>query len=163
MTIQINLKQLFQVSALALSLHTTALWAAAADTPAAAHQAPASKAHLLTRAEIDVLLATPEKVVLIDVRRPDEVSSIGGFPVYLSIQIKDLDKNLAYIPRDRSLILVSNHAGRAAKAADLLTERGFKVAGAAGVESYQAEGGSITKIAIPVKPLAQATPLTETK
>jgi hypothetical protein len=44
----------------------------------------------LARAELDQLLATPDKVLLIDVRRPDEVSSIGGFPLYLSIQAGSL-------------------------------------------------------------------------
>jgi hypothetical protein len=34
-----------------------------------------------------------------DVRRPDEVSKIGGLPVYLSIQVKGLEKSVAWIPR----------------------------------------------------------------
>src|SRR5690349_23978402 len=54
--------------------------------------APASKAKVLSRAEFDQLLAVPDRVLLIDVRRPDEIASNGGFPVYLSIQAVDLDK-----------------------------------------------------------------------
>jgi hypothetical protein len=49
-----------------------------------AEKAPESKAHVLTRAELDALLTKPEQVLIVDVRRPDELTSIGGFPVYLS-------------------------------------------------------------------------------
>jgi rhodanese-related sulfurtransferase len=117
-----------------------------------AANAPASKAHVLSNTELDALLAQPAKILLIDVRRPDEVSSVGGFPVYLSIQLGDLEKDLGWIPKDRTLITVSNHAGRAKKAADLLAGKGFKVAGAAGAETYEKDGGKwVTRIAIPPK------------
>ena len=112
-------------------------------------KAPASKAKKLSRGEIDQLLAQPEKVLFIDVRRPDEVSSIGGFAVYLSIQVGELEKHLAEIPKDRPIVTISNHANRAGKAADLLDGKGFKVLGAVGVEDYEAEGGTPVKIAVP--------------
>jgi rhodanese-related sulfurtransferase len=108
-----------------------------------------AKAKKLTRAEIDQALEHPERVLFIDVRRPDEISSIGGFAVYLNIQISELEKHLAEIPKDRAIITVSNHASRAGKAADLLDSKGFKILGAAGVEDYEAEGGKPVKIAIP--------------
>jgi rhodanese-related sulfurtransferase len=110
---------------------------------------PKSNAHVLTNPELDKLLAHPEKLVLVDVRRPDEVSSIGGFPVYLSIQLKDLEGSLPWIPKERTLVVVSNHAGRASKAADILASKGFKVAGAVGAQTYEKEGGTIAHIAVP--------------
>jgi rhodanese-related sulfurtransferase len=121
-----------------------------------ADKAPPSKAHVLTRAELDALLAKPEKLTIIDVRRPDELTSIGGFPVYLSIQIADLEKSLAWIPKDRTIVTVSNHAGRGKKAVDLLTSKGFKVAGAVGAQNYEEEGGKLTKIAPPPAKVASA-------
>jgi rhodanese-related sulfurtransferase len=108
-----------------------------------------AKSPLLSRADYDRLLAHPEQVVVIDVRRPDEQASIGAFPVFLSIQAKDLEKNLDFIPRDRAVITVSNHAGRAGAAADLLAARGFKVAGAIGVQGYEAEGGTLVHVLPP--------------
>src|SRR5580698_7715318 len=108
-----------------------------------------SEAKVLTRAEIDALLAKPGQVLIIDVRRPDEVKDIGGFPVYLSIQINDLEKSLAWIPKDRTIIALSNHASRGGRAADILIKAGFKVAGAAGAEDYEAQGGTLTKIVPP--------------
>jgi rhodanese-related sulfurtransferase len=123
-----------------------------ADSPSsrAAVAAPASKAHVLSREELDKLLAQPGKVLVIDVRRPDEVSAIGGLPVYLSIQTGELEKSLAWIPRDRVIVTLSNHAGRAGKAADLLAANGFKVAGAAGAQTYEQQGGKLTKVVKPV-------------
>jgi len=116
--------------------------------PAQGKAAP-SKAKILKRAELDELLSHPDRVLLIDLRRPDEVSKIGGFPVYLSIQIGELDKHLSEIPKDRVIVTVSNHAGRAGRAADLLQSKGFNVAGAVGAEVYESEGGRLFKIEPP--------------
>jgi rhodanese-related sulfurtransferase len=104
---------------------------------------------VLTRAEFDAIIAKPGRVLIIDVRRPDEVTANGGFPVYLSVQAADLEKSLAWIPKDREIITVSNHAGRGGVAADLLTKNGFKVAGTIGAQIYEQQGGKLTKIMPP--------------
>lgn len=120
-----------------------------------AQQAPATFISAkLTRQQLDGFLTYPDQVLIIDVRRPDEVSSIGGFPAYLSVQAKDIDSGAVFIPRDRTLITVSNHAGRALRAADALLAKGFKVAGAVGAQDYEAEGGKLTKIAAPAPKVA---------
>lgn len=116
------------------------------------------KTKQLERAEVDALLAKPEKLVVLDVRRPDEVTSKGSFPVFLNIQAKDVERQLAYIPRDRQIVTVSNHAHRAGAVGDLLTAKGFNVAGATGSEDYEAQGGKIVRITPPVKQLAVAAP-----
>jgi rhodanese-related sulfurtransferase len=108
-----------------------------------------SHAKVLTRVELDQLLAKPGRVLIVDVRRPDEITSVGGFPVFLSVQIEDLEKSLAWIPKDRPIVAVSNHAHRAARAADILAKAGFKVAGAAGAEVYESQGGKLTKVVPP--------------
>jgi rhodanese-related sulfurtransferase len=103
----------------------------------------------LHRAAIDALLADPSHVLFIDLRRPDEISKIGTFPVYLNVQVNDLEKNVAFIPKERQIVTVSNHAARAGKAADFLAEHGFKVVGAVGSQHYEDEGGTIVKIVAP--------------
>jgi rhodanese-related sulfurtransferase len=118
----------------------------AGNTPDAA---PKSQAKVLTRTEFDALVAKPDRLLLIDVRRPDEVAGNGGFPVYLSIQIGELEKSLAWIPKDRTIVTVSNHAARAGAAADILTKHGFHVAGAIGAQTYEQAGGKLTKIVPP--------------
>ena len=110
---------------------------------------PANAVKKLTRAELDALLAQPERALILDVRRPDELQSIGGFPAYLSIQSGDLQKYLRVIPKDRQIVTVSNHASRASRAAELLLKNGFTVAGAVGAQDYEAEGGTLVKIAAP--------------
>lgn len=113
------------------------------------------KAPKLNRAQIDAWLAKPDKVVFVDLRRPDELNTIGSLPVYLNIQAKELKNYLAYIPKDRSVITISNHAGRAGAGGDVLLEAGFKVVGAIGVQDYEAEGGTLVKITKPApKPAA---------
>jgi rhodanese-related sulfurtransferase len=129
----------------------------AAAANAAPASVPGSRAHVLTRDELDKLLARPQDLLVIDVRRPDEVSKIGGLPVYLSIQLNELEKSLAWIPKGRTIITVSNHAKRAGTAADLLASKGFKVAGAAGVQTYEQEGGKLTKVAPPPPPSTAAS------
>lgn len=146
------------ILALTLAL-TSVAFGQGADAPKsdAAAKAPASKAHVLSVSELDKALADPDKVLVIDVRRPDEVSSIGGFPVYLSIQVAELEHSLAWIPKGRSIITVSNHAARAGKAADLLSSKGFKVIGAVGSQTYEQAGGKlVTHIPVPAPKTAAA-------
>lgn len=103
----------------------------------------------LNRAELDALFASPESVLVVDVRRPDELTRVGGFPVYLSVQADSLGGSLAWLPKDRSIVVVSNRAHRAGAAGDLLAQNGFAVAGAIGVRDYEEQGGTIVRIAPP--------------
>jgi rhodanese-related sulfurtransferase len=135
--------KLIQAS-VAAAFFLSAGWAAAQQAPApAAASAPAwkYKTKRLNYNEVDALLARPDKLLVLDVRRPDELIKYGSFPVYLNIQNADLDKHLAYLPKDRAILTVSNHAQRAGAAGDLLAAKGFTVAGATGSEDYEQEGG----------------------
>lgn len=105
----------------------------------------------LNRAAFDALAARPGELLVLDVRRPDELTKVGGFPVYLSIQTKEVQNSLAYIPRDRLIVVVSNRAHRAGAVGDLLSSYGFHVVGAIGVRDYEDEGGSLLKIAPPAQ------------
>lgn len=145
------------IAALALAFAVTTVHAAEEAKPAApAAQAYNYKTPKLNRQQLDALLAKPSQLVVIDLRRPDELTKIGGLPVYLSIQSKDVEKSLDYIPKDRNIITVSNHAGRAGAAADLLASKGYKVVGAVGVQNYEEEGGKLTKIEPPAPKTADA-------
>jgi rhodanese-related sulfurtransferase len=153
------MKHLLSVSLLVLS---SGALAQQADTTqggaiAAAAKEPSFKAHVLSNAELDKLLEHPEKLLFVDVRRPDELTSIGGFPAYFSVQQADVEKNLQWIPKDRAIVTVSNHAARAGKTADLLAGKGFKVVGAIGAETYEKAGGKIAHIAKPEPKAGAAT------
>jgi hypothetical protein len=138
----------------AFSASVTFAQADAAKKPAVKYKTPE-----LTVAQVDQWLAKADQVGVIDIRRPDELISFGSFPVFLSVQFADLEKLIAYIPKDRSIITVSNHANhanRAFAAGDLLSSKGFNVVGAAGSENYEQQGGkAVTKIQKPTpKPVA---------
>jgi rhodanese-related sulfurtransferase len=122
---------------------------AVAAEPTAQPAKPKALAHELSRAEFEALLARPEQLLIIDVRRPDELTKIGGFPVYLSVQIKELENSLAWIPKGRTIVTVSNHASRSGRAADLLTAKGYKVAGTVGAQTFEEQGGKLTKFEVP--------------
>jgi len=146
------MRRLPMLMAAALLLAAPLADAYAADTSAQPAAHPYTfKTPKLDRARIDALLAKPAKLLIVDVRRPDEITAIGGFPVYLSIQAGDLEKSLPSIPHDRTIVTVSNHAFRAGAVGDALTSHGFKVAGAIGVQNYEEEGGQLTKITPPPK------------
>jgi len=139
------MKNIRNLVVMVFALTTSMAFAQQSTTaPAGAPAADAwtHKTKRLTSTEIDALLAKPQKLLVIDVRRPDELTAKGSFPVYLNIQAKDVENGLAYIPKDRVIITVSNHAHRAGDVGDLLTSKGFKVAGAAGSEDYEAQGGT---------------------
>jgi len=72
------------------------------------------------------------------------------------VQNSELEKQLAYLPKDRQIVTVSNHAGRAGAAADLLSAKGYVVAGAAGAEDYEKEGGAHVAHIQPPAPQASA-------
>jgi rhodanese-related sulfurtransferase len=155
------MKKLILLALSLVLLVTQTVQAAEADATkkpdAAAEQKWTYKTPQLSRAKLDALLAKPAQLLIIDVRRPDEISKIGGFPVYLSIQSKDIENSLKYIPKDRKIVTVSNHAHRAGIAADLLASKGFKVVGAVGSQNYEEEGGVINKIEIPPPRAAAAS------
>ena len=148
-----RLNALALVALLGLASHAQAQ-TAAASAPAAAEWK--YKTQRLKAAEVDALLAQPEKLLVLDLRRPDELIKYGSFPVYLNIQNRDLEKHLAYLPKDRAILTVSNHAVRAGRAGDILAEKGYRVAGATGSEDYEQEGGKAVAHIQPPAPRAQA-------
>ena len=91
-----------------------------------------------------------------------KVRNYGSFPAYLSVQNGELEKHLAYLPKDRAILTVSNHAQRAGRAGDLLASKGFIVAGATGSEDYEQEGGkSVVHIQPPVARQVQSNQVLE--
>ena len=147
------------LSIAASTLITTGLAHAATPSPAPAAASKSAEAEVwkyktqkLDRASVDSLLANPKQLLVIDVRRPDELTVKGSFPVYLNIQAADVDKWLDYIPKDRKILAVSNHAHRAGAVGDVLAAKGFTVAGATGSEDYEAQGGkAVVRVVAPAK------------
>lgn len=158
------MKKPFLILAALLQIAAATSSYAADSAPAASNAAPSAPAQSapvtpandpaytyktlrLNRAAFDSLASRPEQLLVLDIRRPDELTKFGGFPVYLSIQTSDVQNRLAFIPRDRVIVVVSNRAHRAGAIGDLLTGFGFHVVGAIGVRDYEDEGGVLLKVA----------------
>ena len=150
------MKPLRALALVALLGASTLTHAQTAAAPAVSAADWKYKTQRLKAAEVDALLAQPDKLLVLDLRRPDELIKYGSFPVYLNIQNSELETHLAYLPRDRVILTVSNHAQRAGRAGDITTEKGFKVAGATGSEDYEQEGGKAVAHIQPPAPRAQA-------
>jgi rhodanese-related sulfurtransferase len=118
------------------------------------------KTALAGDADARELLADPKHLLIVDVRRPDELTKIGGFPAYFSVQIKDLENRLDWIPKDRTIVTVSNHAARSGRAADLLKAKGYEVAGTVGAQTFEEQGGTLTKFEVPPPRTPAATAAT---
>lgn len=149
------------IAIFALTLTSTLAIAADGDAPKDKYVDPNPWTHKtprLDRNQLDKLLGHPEKILFVDVRRPDELTKLGGFPVYLSVQSKSLQESLDYIPKGRRIITISNRAHRAGDAGDFLISKGYKVAGAVGVLDYQDAGGSLSKIAVSPPKVVAAAP-----
>lgn len=152
-----NMKAVKTLIAISLAFGATMAFAqesasAPAAAASAAYVAPpwVYKTKQLNRNQVDALLGNPKKLLVIDLRRPDELVKYGSFPVYLNLQVKDLPELLEFIPKDRIILTVSNRAHRAGAAGDILTAAGYKVAGAIGSIDYSEAGGTIIKVAAPV-------------
>ena len=104
------------------------------------------KTKILTNAEFEAYLAKPDQILLIDFRGPDELLQEGGFPVFMEIQPNEkIEEYLAWIPKERTIITTSRGPVRGGKAGDILTSKGFKVAGTIGAFYYEQQGGKLTK------------------
>lgn len=71
--------------------------------------------------------AVSEGALLIDVRAQDEWDA-GHAPLALHVPVRRLDERVAKLPKDRELILVCRTGSRSKASAELLAERGWKVA-----------------------------------
>jgi len=78
------------------------------------------------------VLSKPEQALILDIRRPDELTKIGGFPVYLSIQTSDVQRALASYRKTASSSSCQTAAHRAGAVGDILHGLGYNVIGATG-------------------------------
>lgn len=89
----------------------------------------------ITSTQARDLLARDKKVVLVDVRTPDEyrVARLRGSVL---IPLAELPRRLQEIPRDRPLLIYCSVGARSSSAADLLVSRGYH-------EVYQMSDGLV--------------------
>lgn len=65
------------------------------------------------------------QLMVIDVRRPDEVAEHGYIPGAMHVVLDTLPLRLEEIPREKTLVFVCQLGGRSARACAFLTAQGF--------------------------------------
>jgi hydroxyacylglutathione hydrolase len=107
----------------------------------------------VSRMEIDGLQPVERRGVLLDVREPEEYVA-GHVPGALNIPQADLASRLEELPRDQLLMVICQAGMRSLRAAQFLTQAGFKdvatVAG--GTSAWFGAGRPMVTGEMPVKP-----------
>jgi rhodanese-related sulfurtransferase len=85
---------------------------------------------------IDAVMSNAD-TILLDVREPAEIDETGGYEGAINIPITQLARRLGAVPNDKTILTACNGGGRAARAAAMLAQNGFKVAGYCGLKGYR--------------------------
>lgn len=114
-------------------IHFTALLLAIMILPSCNTSNQSDKIKVISAEEVTAILA--EGALLVDVREPDEVEALAyDLPDVTYLPLSELPKNLDKLPTDRPILLACHSGQRSIKAANLLSENGFK-------ELYNLDGG----------------------
>jgi rhodanese-related sulfurtransferase len=101
-----------------------------------ARQAQTNAPKQIACEELVKLLEKPDGVVFIDVREPSEIAVTGTLKGALTIPLGQLEGRLKDVPKDKPVVPFCRRGGRAAHAAALLDEHGYKIVGVFGLETY---------------------------
>jgi len=101
-----------------------------------ARQAQTNAPRQIASEELVKLLEKPDGVVFIDVREPSEIAVTGTLKGALTIPLGQLEGRLKDVPKDKPLVPFCRRGGRAAHAAALLDEHGYRIVGVFGLEAY---------------------------
>jgi rhodanese-related sulfurtransferase len=100
---------------------------------------------------IDVLkekLDRGEKVLIIDVRREDEVKP-GSIPGAVNISMAELEARMKDISKDVQVVFVCDHGNRSSLAAEMFEKKGYKASTFCALEGWKAKGYKVAEIRRP--------------
>lgn len=86
----------------------------------------------ITTDELIKLHDRNDGTVFLDVREPHELEELGTLRGYVNIPVKQLEKRMSELPKDKLIVPFCKRGVRAATAAELLKKNGYRVAGSAG-------------------------------
>lgn len=116
---------------------TCAVCAVLAAGLVVARQTESKTQKKLAPEEIVNLLKAPGNVTFIDVREPNEIAVTGTLKGALTIPVGQLEGRLSEVPKGKPVVPFCKMGGRAARAASLLDEKGYKVVGVFGLQEYR--------------------------
>jgi rhodanese-related sulfurtransferase len=101
-----------------------------------ARQAQTNAPKQIAYEELVNLLEKPDGIVFVDVREPSEIAVTGTLKGALAIPLGQLEGRLKDVPKDKLIVPFCRRGGRAARAAALLDDHGYKTVGVFGLETY---------------------------
>ncbi len=113
----------------------------AAQTAEKKHAPAAEGAAETSAAELNRQLGEGKKVLVIDVRSPEEFAS-GHIPGATNIPIEDLSRRIGemQVSKDTTIVTICEHGGRSSRAALELQKLGYKSSSFCKLESWKKEG-----------------------
>ena len=80
-----------------------------------------------------------EKILLVDVRRDDEVKS-GSIPGSVHIPMAELEIRMKDIPKDVQIVFACDHGDRSSRAAELFEKNGYKASTFCALQDWKDKG-----------------------
>jgi rhodanese-related sulfurtransferase len=101
-------------------------------------------AHQITAQELQEALGKDKKIMVIDVRSPQEFAT-GHIPGAVNIPIEDLARKLEdlKVPKDTTLVTMCEHGGRSSRAAVEMGKLGYKTTSFCTLDSWKKGGYKI--------------------
>lgn len=126
---------------LALFALTTFLFALPQQHPSISPEAKET-----TAKQLHSMLGHNGKVMVIDVRTPEEYAS-GHIPEAVNIPINELAGKLRkmHVSKDTTIVTMCDHGGRSSRAALELQQMGYKTTSFCRIDSWQKDGYKIKK------------------
>ncbi len=84
-----------------------------------------------------------EKIFLLDVRRPEELTEHGAIEGHVNIPIDQLEDRLSEVPKDQPVVVYCMHGGRASRGADILAKHGYPAAQYGGITDWKDAGFAV--------------------
>jgi rhodanese-related sulfurtransferase len=114
---------------------------AAAQAAERKHAPPAKGAQETSAAELQRQLGEGKKVLVVDVRTPEEFES-GHIPGAVNIPVDELSKRIGEmgLHKDTAIVTVCEHGGRSSRAVVELQKLGYKSSSFCKLESWKKEG-----------------------
>ena len=81
--------------------------------------------HQLKASELKERLDRGEKLVILDVREPGEIST-ASLPGTLNIPMREIPSRFEELPKDKELVVMCHHGMRSMQVAGFLSQRGFE-------------------------------------
>ena len=94
----------------------------------------------LTPEELAQALEKKDKVFLLDVREPNELTESGAIDGYVNIPLGQLESRLKEVPKDKLIITYCMRGNRAGRAAEILEKAGYEVYGSCGITQWKEKG-----------------------